>query len=321
MTSERVARLLSDALQIHKLRDDRVLEGVRTRLEWEWGLNYKSLDEHLGEFPDTDPLLDDDRVLVLPHDDDLEELSIRDRMALFPSRGPHVSQIYAGRQSFNYFVLPLDPTSALPAHRVDLAIPPHVVLIRTGAKLMRAYGGKPIRDDPIGRELIQRIEKITEPDPFVVTNRQIFLIRHLYRIWTRVGYISPTFKSGESDATLVEEAPVIPVSYSPKRPRSRIIDLDPEPQRHATASELEKDFNQDDDSGSEIDGDDSNPTWVEDVQQWADTASHVAEHDDELLVNNISYDVLERPRTFASVDLGQPDYRKRSNLKRRRVEA
>ncbi|KAJ7056981.1 hypothetical protein C8F01DRAFT_1256921 [Mycena amicta] len=318
MTSDRVARLLSDALEIHKLRDDRVLEGVQTRLEWEWGLDHKCLDEHLREFPDTDPLLDDVRVLVLPHDDDLQKLSIHDLKKRPLIRSPQVSQIYSGQQTFKYFVLPLDPTSALPAYRVELTIPPHVILINTGAKLLRVCRGKPLGDDPIGRELVRRIENLTEPDPFVFTSREVFLIRHLYGAWTRVGYVPPAFRSGESDTTLVEEAPVIPVSCSPKR-RSPIIDLDPEPQRRATASELEKDFNQDDDSGSEIDDDDSNPTWVEDVQQWADTASRAAEHDDELLVNNISDDVLERPRTFASVDLGQPDYLKRN--KRRRVEA
>ncbi|KAJ7056926.1 hypothetical protein C8F01DRAFT_1256869 [Mycena amicta] len=326
MTSERVARLLSDALEVHELRDNCVLEGVQTRLEWEWGLNYQGLDEHLGESPDTDPLLDDNAVVVLPHRGDFEKLSIRDRSHKALARRPHISQIYAGQQSFNYFVLPLDPTSTLPARRVDLATPPHVVLISTGAKLMRVYGEKPIGDDTMDRELVQRIHKITEPDPFSFTSRQLELILHLYAMWTRLGYIPPTFKSGESDATLVEEASVV-LSCSPKRPpkraRSPASDLYSEPQRRVTASELEKDFNrdsEDDDSGSEIE-EDSNPTWAADVQQWADTTSHAAEHDDKLSLNEILDDVLERPRTFASVDLGQPDYLKHKKLKRRRVEA
>ncbi|KAJ7052785.1 hypothetical protein C8F01DRAFT_1169954 [Mycena amicta] len=169
---------------------------------------------------------------------------------------------------------------------------------------MRAYGSKPIIvDDPMGRQLIQRIEAMTTSDPFFFGSREIGLIRSLYWTWTRLDRIPPTFKSGESDATLGEEAPVVTVSCSPKRPRSPVISLDPEPQRRVTASELEKDFNQepeDDDSGSEVE-DDSDPTWVVDVQEWADTALHAAEHDAKLLVNDIADDVLERPRTLASV--------------------
>ncbi|KAJ7058809.1 hypothetical protein C8F01DRAFT_282928 [Mycena amicta] len=263
---------------------------------------------------DTDPLLDDDRVLVLSDRDDLRELSVRDSRKQSRLRSPHVSQTYAGKQSFTYFVLPLDPTSALPAHRVDLATPPHVVLIRTGAKLMRVYGSQPVGDDTMDRELVQRRENITQDPPFFAS-RQLGIILALYGIWTRLGYISPTFKSGESDATLVEEVPVIPVSCSPKRSRSPVIDLCLEPQRRVTSRELNQEP-EDDDSGSELE-DDSNPTWAVDVQQWADTTSHTAECDDELLVSGILDEGLEQPRTLASVDLDQPDYLKHN--KRRRV--
>ncbi|KAF7293035.1 hypothetical protein MIND_01202900 [Mycena indigotica] len=308
--SELVTSLLADSLETFKQRGEQALNEARTRLEWSWGLEYRGLDEHLEQYPSYIELLTDERVIVIPHITDLRRLSYRNNRKRILARPKPISEIRS--QTFAYFVLAMDPHSNVPPRRVDLDTPPHIVLIRAAARLIRAYGGRPRGNDSIGLELIERTRLATHEDPFYFGTAQLGILRDLYSSWTRMSYVSPSFKSGLSDyQTLVDDAPILP---SPKRHQAYPIEHHPEPQRRVTASELQQAFNPpveqlDDmeDSGSDTE-DESNPGWANDLQQWAQVVLRAAEHDEKVLINHIVPDLREGSRTLTSVHLPTPDY-------------
>ncbi|KAF7293034.1 hypothetical protein MIND_01202800 [Mycena indigotica] len=323
-SSERMASLLADSLENFLKRRGNILEEARTHLEWSWGLDYRDLEQHLEQFSNetlAERLLTDERVIVIPHIHDLHHLSFRDfkRKRAFVRLRP-ILEAYSGDQTFSYFVLPLDSTDSILPHRLELATPPHIVLIRTGAKLMRAYGDEPVGDDLLGQQLVARVRKASETRKdrrFGFGPLQLSIILRLYSTWTYVDPVPPGFKAGLVDYAQVDKK-VIQTPYSPQYSPAHVAKYDPEPQRRVTARELRQDFNAKkepladaDDSGSEIE-DDSNPAWAKDVQQWAQVVSQTAERDERILINDITPDNrLEGSRTIASVDLARPDYRVR----------
>ncbi|KAF7315843.1 PCI domain-containing protein [Mycena indigotica] len=318
----KVASLLANSLELFVERGQNLLEEVRTRLEWSWGLEYEGLEEHLQQFPDNCELLTDEQLIVLPHRYNLWKLSIRASAASKSlQRRPHISQTYKGTSSFNYFVIPLDPASPVMPRRIQLTTPPHIIVIYAAAKLSRAYHGEPIRDDPIGRELLERVLQFDEEDPFQFDNFSIGVTRQLYRTWTNRDPVAPTFKSGQSDATLVEERPVIhvPSAENLKSKQPPTVEVYLEPERRVTAHELMHDFNGEEGSSDSDIEDDSDPLWEMDVEQWASTALHVGERDEKVLINEVLPDALERTRTFASIDLSQPAYLKHGKRRRAAV--
>ncbi|KAF7293056.1 hypothetical protein MIND_01205000 [Mycena indigotica] len=295
-------------------------------LEWSWGLEHKKLNEHLQLFAAAEDmeLLTDERVYVSPHTTDIRRIYFGKR-PLRTLDFPNITTLYAGAQKFRYFVIPFDPSSSILPRRVELKTPPHIVLIRSTAKLMRAYHGAPMLHDPIGSALADRIREATEHDRFPLGAGTLQFMRSLYWRFTHMNHVHPSFRSNHSDDERVVEATPAP-AFALIRPTSKPLPIlggkitfGPEPQRRVTASELGQDFNEpvdtieaEEDSGSEAE-DNSSPTWARDVEKWAQTTEQAAERDEKMLINDINSDWQEGTRTVTSVDLAMPDYLTRSS--------
>ncbi|KAJ7058170.1 hypothetical protein C8F01DRAFT_1149819 [Mycena amicta] len=333
MTFDLVATFLADAVHTYRNLNDDIRAEVRTRLEWTWGLEYGGLEEHLRQFADAaESLLADERMIVIPPVVIVEDLLFRD-MEVFPlTRKAHVMQLY-DTDFFHYFVVPLHPTTALPARRMESRTPPHIALVMTVARLERATRHELMRDNFVRRDIVKRVADATQQDPFYLTIHDVEKMDLMVQNWTRAELIPKGFSSGESDTTLVDN---LFRSPSPSPPYRKIlpVDLPPEPCRRATTEELNAEIVLVDvsklpqlahlldepDSGSECE-DDSNPSWAADLRDWVKSASHATEENEPPLVDQSenSTDGEERTRTFDSVDLTQPDYLR--HAKRRRVEA
>ncbi|KAF7319559.1 PCI domain-containing protein [Mycena chlorophos] len=290
MVFDVVASFLSAALGWHR-RTRAFPQELKPRLERTWGLGYGGLEEHLRSFPDAEDLLADERVVVIPGAQDIGKLV---QGYFIPPKPTHVVKTYQGRTSFTYMTLPLDPASSLRARLVHSLTPPHIVAIFTADRIEKACKSTSGYNAGLRKDLIRRIRRLVDRSQFRSTVETLEWMEELGSAWTHPKLVIVAPPAENSDAALVSER-------SPERgaPSSVVVLLE-----FPSAYE---------DSDSDTDSvvmDDWNPTWINDIEDWAVQSSVKAHSDEELSPWNgqVATDALERPRTFDTVELDRPDY-------------
>ncbi|KAJ7129362.1 hypothetical protein C8R44DRAFT_776615 [Mycena epipterygia] len=257
--------IIAYATQPSKIDVPGIQDQVRGRLEWTWGLDRGHLDEHLQRLADTHDIFTDNTLLVFPHNDIIRELWFHYGVARVGVRRPHIQkvrysvlyallemkfalQLYKGCTSFEYLVVPIDPSSPHPARLLTSEVPPHLALWTTSGKIMKAWGRMlPKECAPLRDSVIERAKAIIHHDRPPLSTKELDIMKSVYRTWSWMGYVPPSFVSDVSDQTLVElekeESPV------PKRKLSGGKNIDwaarssssrHEPKRRLLPSELQQ---------------------------------------------------------------------------------
>ncbi|KAF7332551.1 PCI domain-containing protein [Mycena kentingensis (nom. inval.)] len=281
-------------------------EEARTRLEYTWGLQYGGLEAHLREFPDAEQLLQDtEQCLVLPSSTALKRLSLHSDDADPLRAPPKINQAYRDSdRTFRYLVVPIDTASALPIQTIVSPARPHIIITATAARITQA-GGRLWADDAFGGRLVRRVKQQTD---FAFGAAGLGNMQYLTYEWLRLRSVSPSFRSGTSETTLVEnglitslKCPAVTPLARPSPPRKRQANVGQPtvPQIIPEGDEA--------DSGSEYE-EVADEEWVSDLRGWARTTS-VAQRDESLFFNQIDGGAVSEPvRAVTDVDLEQPDY-------------
>ncbi|KAJ7488908.1 hypothetical protein FB451DRAFT_1552853 [Mycena latifolia] len=328
-----------------------ISDEVRDRLEWTWGLGHNRLDEHLSNFADPQPVLTDDAVLVIPHTDIINTISARNWRAKSGIIRPYIQKLYKGRRSFEYLVVPIDPDSPVPARILVSEIPPHLALCTTAGKVMKIWGyltGAAYA--AVRASLIERSKVAIDSSRPALSTTDLDTIHSVYRIWSFVDYVPPSFLSEDWDQTMVEaedspDAKSASESASGSSSGSSMdwevgssASCEHEPRRRLLPSELQQDVN----ARPSTDGDDEDAlssnshitgvedpakasierkdcevdrAWLKGITHWAEGAEAVG--DEEMLLNDdqIKEDPREQPRDATSVDLNRPAYLSRRKIR------
>ncbi|KAF7332549.1 hypothetical protein MKEN_00137500 [Mycena kentingensis (nom. inval.)] len=299
-----VEAFLADAAQTYYEKP--TTQELRTRLEWAWGLEYNGLEEHFALFPDIEQILGARDALYIPLYKDSELLNLRDVYLEFDMPRPHIMAVYEDATLFRYFVLPLRPNDPPASRLIESTVPTHIITMDIAAKISRVGGNTDIRTDPVCSEIIRRAAAAIPDLSFDFGMVQVSDIRSLTESWILAQYPPPSF-TGESEATLIGDE-----HGSPKRAIVLSTDSDDDylasPEQAADDSLLAEGES---DCDSEFE-DDTDDLWMVGVQDWTVATAEVADRDEDTLINTISDqdDATETPRTFTSVDLQKPDYRR-----------
>ncbi|KAJ7144978.1 hypothetical protein C8R43DRAFT_561287 [Mycena crocata] len=328
------ADILPFATPVGKAGTPGILDQVRNRLEWTWGLGHGNLDEHLHTFADPQHFLTDETLLLFPSTEIIRATSLRDKKLRFGVRRPHIQKIYEGNNSFEYLIVPLDPSGATRTWVSE--VPPHLVLCTTSGKMLDAWG-----DLPGKKRLAMQLTLLARSVVASQTNASFALrvsdfvtIEQIYWTWSWMDHVPESFLSEDSDVTMVEsdeEWKPLPMPNLVKAGSS--MSSDHEPQRRLLPCELEEDPNFlaiDDDSddsmssNSHITGiDDSEEfakaimargdyemdrSWLKRMESWAEGASSGNDEGMLLKDDQIEEDPKEQPRVATSLNLNQPDY-------------
>ncbi|KAJ7144979.1 hypothetical protein C8R43DRAFT_1237732 [Mycena crocata] len=313
-----------------------ILDQVRNRLEWTWGLGHGNLDEHLRAFADPQCILTDATLLIIPQTEIIREIWYRHNECRFGVRRPRIQKVYKNCHMFEYLVLPVDPSNATPSRMWVSEVPPHLVLCTTSGKIMKAWGHLAGDDhDAVQTSFIERSNAATHNDPkYALTVRDLDIMHHIYSTWSWIDHVPQSFLSEDSDVTMVESdeewKPLVFELHGQARSASS---SDREPKRRLLPCELEEDpnFLAIDDNSDDLLSSDSHITgvddpeefakasmargdyetdrsWLKGIESWAEGAS--SGNDEEILLNDdqIEEDPKEQPRVAMSLDLAKPDY-------------
>ncbi|KAF8215475.1 hypothetical protein K438DRAFT_2008759 [Mycena galopus ATCC 62051] len=319
---------------------------VRNRLEWTWGLGHNHLDEHLQAFADPEGVLMDNALLVMPHSDTIREIRSRNSRSKVGVRRPNIQKLYKGCTSFEYLVVPVDPASALPARMLVSQLPPHLALATTAGKVMEAWGYLTGDDYMAARaSVVERSKPAIPPDSRFMFGMQDFeIIQQIYRTWSFIDRVPPSFLSEDSDQTMVEIEESVDSESDSSGSSGMKWEVESsascyhEPERRLLPSELHDDFQivniglypsvdgEDDDAislDSHVSGADDpdeflqasiardyevNRSWLQKMKSWAEDISGA--DSDETLLNDMQIEEgpKEQPRVATSLDLCRPDY-------------
>ncbi|KAJ7144989.1 hypothetical protein C8R43DRAFT_561761 [Mycena crocata] len=314
-----------------------ILDQVRNRLEWTWGLGHGNLDEHLRAFADPQCILTDETLLVIPQTEILREIWYRHNELRFGIRRPHIQKVYKNCHSFEYVVLPVDPSSATPSRMWVSEVPPHLALCTTAGKIMNAWGHLVGDDqDDVQNSLVERTSAATDDDPrYTLTIWDLDIMQLIYSTWSWADHVPQSFLSEDSDVTMVEsDEEWKPLVFELHGQARSATSSDREPKRRLLPCELEEDPNflaidDSDDSmssDSHISGVDdpeefakasmargdyeTDRSWLKEMESWVGSASASGDNDEEMLLNDaqIEEDPKEQPRVATSLDLAKPDY-------------
>ncbi|KAJ7201055.1 hypothetical protein GGX14DRAFT_571628 [Mycena pura] len=324
----------------------------RARLEWTWNIGHNRLEQHLQEFrtsrfrfcatvtadqniADPERLLTDDDLAVLPDRDNILRLLLRNTTANFGLRRPSVRKVYNGCTAFEYVVLPIDPTDSRPSRMLVSNVPPHLVLCATSGKIHKAWGHLRGKDfDAQCASLVRRANGVVPQDRPRFGMREMNMMRNMYRLWSWIDYVPPSFLSEDSDQTNFEaeetSTPLYPIvdKAGVKRNVGNSRSSSPEPKRRLYPSELQHDpytrlcssTSSDDTLSSyssiveESEGVymdcEMGRTWVKGIESWAEETTAAAECDERTLLNDsqIPEDPKEQPRVLTKLEMEKPDY-------------
>ncbi|KAJ7700815.1 hypothetical protein B0H17DRAFT_1327839 [Mycena rosella] len=289
------------------------IEHIRCRLEWSWGIEYGTLDEHVHQFSDprlTDIMMDDNLILVA-HPDLVQKLYRY-------SRAP-VQDLYESGKTFEYFVLPVDPATGTA---------PRLLL----SSLLKRWGYSSFKFDAAAKSLIKLGEASPPTGATFLPNRDTFVhLRYTHESWATC-YIAARFfgedSESEASADMAWEVQIISNFDEPCR-RMLPHEFEQEPvvkirqalvyneedeaiscDSHITGAEDPEEYLK----ASIARADYADPSWLTRMESWAEGAERV--DDDEMLVNDeqIEEDSKEGPRVATSLDLTKPDYLSKPKL-------
>ncbi|KAJ6580261.1 hypothetical protein B0H10DRAFT_2198545 [Mycena sp. CBHHK59/15] len=246
----------------------------------------------------------DNALLIMPHSDTIREIRSRNSISKVGVRRPNIQKLYKGCTSFEYLVVPVDPASPLPARMLVSELPPHLALATTAGKIMEAWGYLTGDDYTAARaSFVERSKTVVPPDSrFMFAMQDFEIIQQIYRTWSFIDRVPPSFLSEDSDQTMVEvEQSVDSESDSSISSDDDAISLD----SHVSGVEDPDEFLQASIARGDYEVDRS---WLKKMKSWAEDISGV--DSDETLLNDmqIEEDPKEQPRVATSLDLYRPDY-------------
>ncbi|KAJ6456608.1 hypothetical protein C8R47DRAFT_1165160 [Mycena vitilis] len=314
---------------------------VRARLEWNWGLGYHRLDEHLQGFTDPEGIFTDETLLVFPPNDMITLIWHKYGVAEMGVRRPYIQTLYKGCMSFEYMVVPIDPTNPRPARLIDSDVPPHLALCTTSGKMMQAWGALPAKHaDALCLSVAERLKAASHGTLYVLTTWDFSVMEITQRTWSSADCVPSSFHTESSDQ-MVEWKQEIPV-HKPQMLNKRKLEANSsasnrEPKRRLLPCERRKDpcivslsqaDGDDDDSAL---GTDSHISGVDDPDEFAKASAARGDYKldrkrrkeiklwakrtsgaelDAVLLNDAQVEQysLEQPRLATSLDLAKPNY-------------
>ncbi|KAJ7700807.1 hypothetical protein B0H17DRAFT_212223 [Mycena rosella] len=259
----------------------------RDQLEWSWGLEYGTLDEHLQlqlhKFcdPELADLLMDVNFILVPHSDVVWKIYlIASEMPRSRSRTsaevPYVAQDLYQYESatFEYLVLSMNPSSKIAPRVLLSSIPPHLTISLSVDKIFRR-GGYQARFLAIYKSCVQLTT--TSPPPgatFTPTVRTFRDLQYIHERWAICCVPAPFRGEEEEELSVYAESSVSEwIEWVVRTPS----DID-EPARRLHSHELKqppvvkipqrRPDDDDDDDDDSMNGD-SHITGVEDPEEFA----------------------------------------------------
>ncbi|KAJ7778779.1 hypothetical protein DFH07DRAFT_795985 [Mycena maculata] len=313
-------------------------EDVRHRLEWAWGLEYGTLDQHLADFVDPHlvAILMDEMFILIPPSELLREIFLATSGLPTSSSKPRIiiQDLYQGRKSFEYLVLPISPTSEASPRVLFSSIPPHLTICSSASKILKHWE----YNFDAGRDSFINLLK-TSPPPgttFLPDVGTFINIQYVHDSWSSC-YVPPRFlglegpdeeeESDEDAASSTMEWEIDTIEDEPQRrllphefQRDPVLKIEPLPHDDDDASQDSYITGVEDPEqyvkASLARGDhEPSRTWLKGMEQWVQGASVVV--DDQMLLNDgqIEEDPREQPRVAMSLDLDRPDYLSRQQTR------
>ncbi|KAJ7184537.1 hypothetical protein C8R46DRAFT_1208727 [Mycena filopes] len=308
-------------------------------LEWTWGLEYGSLATYLEPFNSdrqlADILADKTLIVVAKH-------QIVASVNLHLTRSPsyykprtHIQDVY-DNASFEYLVLPVDPSSGILPRLLVSSVPPHVTVAPSVDHLL-VYWRERLGFATGCQSIIQHVAaNPVAGAAFIPTYETFRMMKSLHERWATRAVPSRFLGLEDSDEEGTEEG-----SSTMEWEVGTLASEDEEPQRRLLPHELAAppvikfktyirvEVDADDDAiscdsyvtglegkpeGSSkasmagSDYDDEDAEWSKGIQSWAAGASVLT--DDRMLLNDaqIEEDLKEQPRVATTLDLAKPDY-------------
>ncbi|KAJ7152193.1 hypothetical protein C8R43DRAFT_1003880, partial [Mycena crocata] len=320
------------------------LAEIRYQLEWVWGLAYGALDEHISHFNDphlTKILADDTLILVADPEFLRKMFSLASRLPMSVSdTRTTIQDVYQGTTSFNYLVLPVDPSNAIQPRVLISPVPPHLTIPPSADKISRKWGPTHADFLAIRGSLLDLVNTSPPPGaPFILDNHAFKRLQYIHESWGTC-YVPPSFR-GLDDPPV--KSPMLPSEPESSTMEWEVRTLaDDEPHRRLLPHEFEREpdlrffaLPVDEGEDDDVSCDSQDPEviakasilpdeykteclWLKGMESWAQEAS--SESDENMLLNDgqIEADDREQPRVATSLDLGKPDYLQVSRYKRAR---
>ncbi|KAJ7144981.1 hypothetical protein C8R43DRAFT_1013703, partial [Mycena crocata] len=201
-----VAKIIAFATTPNEAHVHGIADQVRNRLEWTWGLGHGNLDEHLRGFSDPQNVLVDDTMLAIPSNGMIRDIWYRNSRTAMGVRRPHIQKVYQGKTSYEYLLVPADPSSPIPARMWVSNLPPHLVLCATSGKISRVWAdltGE--QSELIQMSLLERSTTAIPPNSaFSLSVSDFGTMERIHWTWSWVDYVPPSFLSEDPGQTLVE---------------------------------------------------------------------------------------------------------------------
>ncbi|KAJ6630269.1 hypothetical protein B0H10DRAFT_2207954 [Mycena sp. CBHHK59/15] len=295
---------------------------ARYSLEWSWALEYGTLDAYLGGFTDSHThVLRDDNLLLVPHPDIVRKAWVRTCLADPKVPNEPIENMYAGSTSFDYAVLPVDPSNPIPLRRWrELIGSDFNAVLRSLVALAEA-------SDFAESTLM----------PVLRTFNHIIFIQ---QTWTCGAYVPPSFRGLKKETSSPESKDKgytyilsRSVASSVHEPQRRLLPCEggaPDPDVPQIRMFPDANTADSDDDGDTISWDSHIPgadepeeyakasiargdyaadgKWLKRMSNWVEGTS--GSDDEQQLVNDaqIEVDLKEQPRPATSLDLNKPDY-------------
>ncbi|KAJ7272788.1 hypothetical protein C8J57DRAFT_1506383 [Mycena rebaudengoi] len=318
---------------------------VRGRLEWTWGLPSGTLEDHLRSFVDPAfmQILLDDSLIIVPQDDIVKQIREWSRNPTIGIPRPHIQELYEGCQSFEYMILPVDPSAPVPPSFLSSEVPPHLTISTTCTKLERRWRDLIGRDfDATLRSLIRLAQTCTPTESTSIPSFGTFTsMQSIYRKWVHV-YVPRSFLGLEEeeplpapetrqqmdkpkeggDSASSAESETDSFGSSCGSPQRRLLSCeggahDPDNEGKMRFFSSADGRAADDDTALSFD---SHISGVDDPEDWAEGTAGSGSPEESLLNDSqIVEDPTELPRIASALDLTKPDYERLLSKKRRKT--
>ncbi|KAJ7778771.1 hypothetical protein DFH07DRAFT_795953 [Mycena maculata] len=300
-----------------------IIDEICHRLEWVWGLEYGVLEEYLSKFfdPQLVNILIDDDLILLAHPDLIRKTLL--------AGNPHSSSKPRTviQDSFEYMVLPVDPTSRAPARVLSSSIPPHLTICSSVGKILKRWGYSQVEFDAVRDSFIELVKTSPPAGSTFIPNDGAFInLQYLHETWSTCSVSSRFLGLEDSDEKEESDEDTASSTMEWEIERS-----DDEPQRRLLPHEFEKDpvlkirpvqvVDDDDEALSQ----DSYITGIEDPEEYVKTSFVRGDYDrtwlkamERWMLNDgqIEEDSREQPRVATSLDLDKPNYLSRYQVRK-----
>ncbi|KAJ7118994.1 hypothetical protein C8R44DRAFT_187425 [Mycena epipterygia] len=165
------------------------IQDVRDRLEWAWGLQRHSFDEHLAKFPDPNlgKIISNDALFLLADPNIIRSLFLASSSSAAGKLQRVVQELCQDNKSFEYMVLPVDPSSGVAPRLLSSLVPPHLTISISVDKIFKRWGYTHGAFD-MARDSFLTLVETSPPDgvTFTPTLHTFINLRFIHERWSIV---------------------------------------------------------------------------------------------------------------------------------------